>query len=591
VANTILLKRSSTGGSVPSTSAGALGELIINTNDGRLYTKINNGSAAIVDLTQNDKITLSGDATGTSTNPSAGLNYSNLAVTLATVNSNTGTWGGANGQIPYVTVNAKGLVTAAGNIAVSTVAVTNAANTTDITANATVGTVGFSLTTTGVSAGTYGSGSSVPTIVVDSKGRVTSITTNSISTSFNLAGTAGSGSINGGGTLTFAGYHGVTATINSSTVTIDTPQDLQTNASPSFTGLTVNGTNIEANLGTATTNITTLFSNAASQAISLRTLDANLGTATTNITTLFSNAASQATTLNTLDANLGTATTNITTLFSNAASQAISINTIRTDIGNIVTTANANTAAYLPSYTGTTGITAVGNLTTLTAGEITISGNAITSTNAIISIDPSTAGVGGTVVIAGNLQVTGTTTTVNSTTVEIGDLNLTLAKDAASSASANGAGLTINGANATFNYASSGDKWTMNKLLDITGGLTTSANTVVNSTLYAQGVYDNSNRVLTTASSFSNSGGDASVSGGYTSLSLTLATVNTNVGSFGNATYSARATVNAKGLVTAVTESKIAPAFADITSTPTTLSGYGITDALSTSSTIDGGTY
>jgi hypothetical protein len=109
--------------------------------------------------------------------------------------------------------------------------------------------------------------------------------------------------------------------------------------------------------------------------------------------------------------------------------------------------------------------------------------------------------------------------------------------------------------------------------------------------LYAQGVYDNSNRVLTTASSFSNSGGDASVSGGYTSLSLTLATVNTNVGSFGNATYSARATVNAKGLVTAVTESKIAPAFADITSTPTTLSGYGITDALSTSSTIDGGTY
>ena len=556
MANTILLKRSSTGGSVPSTSDGSLGELIINTRDGRLYTKINNGSAAIVDLTQNDKITLSGDATGTSTNPAAGSGYSNLAVTLSS---------------------------------------------------------------TGVSAGTYGSGTSVPTIVVDSKGRITSVTTNAISTSFSLAGTSGTGTLAGGGTLTFAGTYGVTVAVGSSYANISTPQDLQTTASPSFAGITVNGTNLEANLGTATTNITalfsnaasqatsinTLFSNAASQATALNTLDANLGTATTNITTLFSNAASQATALNTLDANLGTATTNITTLFSNAASQATSINTLfsnaatqstalatlQTDVGNIVTNANANVAAYLPSYTGSIGATAIGLLTTLTAGEITISGNSITSTNAIISIDPSTAGVGGTVVIAGNLQVTGTTTTVNSTTVDVADLNLTLAKGSANGAAADGGGLTIDGASATFTYAYTGDKWTMNKPLSITGGLTASANTAVNSTLYAQGVYDNSNRVLTTASSFSNSGGDATVSGGYATLSLTLATVNTNVGSFGNATYSARATVNAKGLVTAVTESKITPAFADITSTPTTLSGYGITDALSTSSTIDGGTY
>ena len=563
MANTILLKRSSTTGSVPSTSAGALGELIINTYDGRLYTKINDGSASIVDLTQNDKITLGGDATGTSTNPAAGANYSNLTVTLASVNSNTGTWGGANGQIPYVTVNAKGLVTAAGNIAVSTVAVTNAANTVDITANATVGTVGFSLTTTGVSAGTYGSSINVPTIVVDSKGRITSVTTNAISTSFSLAGTSGTGTVVGGGTMTFAGSYGVTASASSSTITIATPQDLQTTASPSFAGITVNGTNLEANLGTATTNITTLFSN----------------------------AASQATALNTLDANLGTATTNITTLFSNAATQSTAIATLRTDVGNIVTGANANVAAYLPSYTGTIGATGLGSLTTLTAGDITISGNSISSTNSVISIDPSTAGAGGTVIIAGDLQVTGTTTTVNSTTVDVADLNLTLAKGAANGAAADGGGLTIDGAGATFTYASTGDKWTMNKPLSITGGLTTSANTAVNSTLYAQGVYDNSNRVLTTASSFGNSGGDASVTGGYASLSLTLATVNTNVGAFGNATYSAGVTVNAKGLITAVTESKITPAFADLTSKPTSLSGYGITDALSTSDTIDGGTY
>jgi hypothetical protein len=525
MANTILLKRSSTPGSVPTVSSGALGELIINTNDGRLYTKINDGTNRIVDLTQNDQITLSGDASGTSINANVGTGYSNLAVTLSS---------------------------------------------------------------TGVVAGTYGSATSVPTFTVDTKGRITSVTTNTISTSFTLSGTTGSQVVAGGSTLSLAGTYGVTVTVGDTFANISTPQDLQTTASPAFTGLTVNGTNIEANLGTATNNITTLFSNAASQATDLNTLFSNAASQATDLNTLFSNAASQATAISTLDANLGTATTNITTLFSNAATQSSAIATIQTDIGNIVATANANVAAYLSTLALSTDTLTANSVT---AGEITISGNSISSTNAIISIDPSTAGIGGTVVIAGNLQVTGTTTTVNSTTVDIADLNLTLAKGAVNAEAANGAGITIDAANATFTYASTGDKWTMNKALDITGGLTTSGNTAINSTLYANEVYDSGNRVLTTATSFSNSSGDATVSGGYNALLLTLATVNSNVGSFGNATHSVSSTVNAKGLVTAISESKITPAFVDITSTPTTLAGYGITDAVSNSDTIDGGTY
>jgi hypothetical protein len=86
-------------------------------------------------------------------------------------------------------------------------------------------------------------------------------------------------------------------------------------------GSTYSNTNVEAylgaNLGSATTNITTLFSNAATQATSINTINANLGTATTNITTLFSNAATQATSINTINANLGTATTNINTTNAN----------------------------------------------------------------------------------------------------------------------------------------------------------------------------------------------------------------------------------------------------------------------------------
>jgi hypothetical protein len=78
----------------------------------------------------------------------------------------------------------------------------------------------------------------------------------------------------------------------------------------------------------------------------------------------------------------------------------------------------------------------------------------------------------GNVTIGGNLTVSGTTTTVNSTTLDVADLNITVAKNASDAAAANGAGLTVAGASATFNYANTGDKWTMNKPLSVTGAVT-----------------------------------------------------------------------------------------------------------------------
>jgi len=78
----------------------------------------------------------------------------------------------------------------------------------------------------------------------------------------------------------------------------------------------------------------------------------------------------------------------------------------------------------------------------------------------------------GDVTIDGSLTVNGTQTTINSTTLDVDDLNITVAKGAADAAAANGAGLSVDGASATFNYANSGDKWTMNKPLDVTGAVT-----------------------------------------------------------------------------------------------------------------------
>lgn len=71
---------------------------------------------------------------------------------------------------------------------------------------------------------------------------------------------------------------------------------------------------------------------------------------------------------------------------------------------------------------------------------------------------------------------------------------------------------------------------------------------------------------------------------GNLSFATTLPTVNANVGSFGGAASVASVTVNAKGQVTAASSTSIAIAWSQITSgKPTTLSGYGITDAAASS--------
>ena len=85
-------------------------------------------------------------------------------------------------------------------------------------------------------------------------------------------------------------------------------------------------------------------------------------------------------------------------------------------------------------------------------------------------IDPATHDDDtGTVIIAGNLQVDGLTTTINSTTVNIDDKTLVIAADAANASAANGAGLQVNGANASISYLSTSDSWVSNKSLSIKG--------------------------------------------------------------------------------------------------------------------------
>ena len=86
------------------------------------------------------------------------------------------------------------------------------------------------------------------------------------------------------------------------------------------------------------------------------------------------------------------------------------------------------------------------------------------------TIDPATHGDDtGTLIIAGNLQVDGTTTTINSTTLTVDDKNIVLASGAADAATADGAGITIDGANATITYDNATDSFDFNKDVTVNG--------------------------------------------------------------------------------------------------------------------------
>ena len=84
--------------------------------------------------------------------------------------------------------------------------------------------------------------------------------------------------------------------------------------------------------------------------------------------------------------------------------------------------------------------------------------------------------VAGDATVTGNLTVNGTTTTLNTATLDVEDLNIKIAKGAADAAAANGAGLTVDGASATLLYNSSGDCWSFNKPLNVSGNISLSDN-------------------------------------------------------------------------------------------------------------------
>ena len=245
---------------------------------------------------------------------------------------------------------------------------------THITATVSANKVTISHDTSGVTAGTYGSQTEIPSIVIDADGHITSASTNTVATTLNTAADTGTGSV-----------------------------DLLTQ-----TLATSGGTNIHTV--------------AAAQGLIVHMDSDVLGLSRLTVDNLELNG-------NTISSTDTNGDINITP---NGTGNVVMDNIVIT--GNTIQTdGSSNTMVLDPSPVG-----------------------------------DSAGGFAGDLVIRGNLQVQGTTTTINSTTISMNDLNIVLADSAANAAAADGAGITINGAGATITYDAGTDRWDFNKSIDLT---------------------------------------------------------------------------------------------------------------------------
>jgi hypothetical protein len=172
---------------------------------------------------------------------------------------------------------------------------------------------------------------------------------------------------------------------------------------------------------------------------------------------------------------------------------------------------------------------------------------------ATITIDPATIGNSGLVIINGNLQVNGTTTTINSNVVSTNDLTVNYANNAINGAAANGGGIEVGPIGSpfiTWLYNNTANVWTSSggisavgnatvgnlSATNITGTLATAAQTNITSvgtlgSLSVSGTITGGN--LATGGTVSATG--AITGAAITGTSLTVSTGSVTAGSIINA--------------------------------------------------------
>lgn len=104
-----------------------------------------------------------------------------------------------------------------------------------------------------------------------------------------------------------------------------------------------------------------------------------------------------------------------------------------------------------------------------TLDTVTTRGNTTLNDITIGNLSADSAVFSGGVKITGNLIVDGTETVINSTVLTVDDKNIVIAQGAPDALTADGGGITLEGANATILYVAANDFWSLNKNLLLEG--------------------------------------------------------------------------------------------------------------------------
>ena len=334
---------------------------------------------------------------------------------------------------------------------------------TGLTSSATGTAITVNLDNTAVTAGSYGSATSVPVLTVDAQGRITAASTASVSSTLNVkSGQAGGDSSDISlidSALTFGTGTGIDVFVSGATVTYSAELATTSNiGAASFNGNDFNvvagAVSLSGNIGGASIPLQFLVDGGDSAVASGGAITINGGEGIDVVAPTANSIRVDAEDASTTNKGVASfATANFTVSSGAVSAKDVTLGSTTLSLGGSTTT--------------------LAGLTQLDVDNVRILDNTVGSTSGTLFIDPAPLDSdAGTVIVRGDLQVQGTTTTINSTEVNIGDKNLNLADSADNNGEADGAGLTIGSSSYTgtkpaFVYDGATDRWDPNKPLDI----------------------------------------------------------------------------------------------------------------------------
>jgi hypothetical protein len=205
----------------------------------------------------------------------------------------------------------------------------------------------------------------------------------------------------------------------------------------------------------ATIRLNNLESTSASVNSRISQLETDSGSQNTRITTLETKAGTLAIYTASIDGHIS----DINTWSASVKGHIVDINTY-TGSNNTTNTAQNNRLSNIELFTssfGTTFSSSVDSRLDTLEGTGTIQGVGTGNNVTFASLTTTN-----NVTIGGDLVVQGNTVTLNTATLVVEDKTIQLASGSTNAAQANGAGIEIMGANATFTYDSTPNAWTAN---------------------------------------------------------------------------------------------------------------------------------